>query len=409
MDEIRQKIRVAFDFPVHFTTGVFAAHNPLLASLITSDPGRGPADVLAVIDDGVARAHAGITDAVARYQAAHAHVFRLAGSVLVIPGGEACKTGTDTLDVVGRAIHQAALCRHSYVVAVGGGAMLDVVGYAAAIAHRGVRLIRVPTTVLAQDDSAVGVKNGINAFGVKNYLGTFAPPYAVINDAAFLTTLLDRDWLGGVSEAVKAALIRDAPFFDELERLAPAIVARDAAAMDVVVRRSAALHLAHIAQGGDPFETGSSRPLDFGHWAAHKLEQLTSHRLRHGEAVAIGIALDTTYACLVGLLSERDWHRITDLLIALRLAVYVPELGAHLDLPEHERSVLRGLEEFREHLGGQLTILLLRSIGQPVEVHEIDRSVMIRAIDVLRRIEDARLTGAAMAPVLAAALSGGAR
>jgi 3-dehydroquinate synthase len=121
-----------------------------------------------------------------------------------------------------------------------------------------------------------------------------------------------------VSEAIKAALIKDADFFGDLERAATKLVARDEATMEGVVRRSAAIHLAHIASS-DPFELTSSRPLDFGHWAAHKLEQLTHHRLRHGEAVSIGIALDTTYSWLTGSLGERDWRRIIDLLLALSL------------------------------------------------------------------------------------------
>jgi 3-dehydroquinate synthase len=240
--------------------------------------------------------------------------------------------------------------------------------------------------VLAQDDSAMGVKNGINGFATKNYFGTFAPPFAVINDSAFLATLEDRDWLGGLSEAVKAALIKDAPFFEELERSAPALVARDAAVMNDVVRRSAILHLDHIANGGDPFEFGSSRPLDFGHWSAHKLERLTSHRLRHGEAVAIGVALDSTYSWLTGLLTEPDWRRIVGLLQALQLPVFVPELADHLDHPDHERSVLGGLAEFREHLGGRLTVILLAGIGKRVDAQHIDLESMIRSIEMLRRL-----------------------
>jgi 3-dehydroquinate synthase len=312
---------------------------------------------------------------------------RLAGPILVVPGGETVKNDARHVEDILRVIQDAGLCRHSYVFAIGGGAVLDVVGYAAATAHRGVRLIRIPTTVLAQDDSAVGVKNGINAFGKKNYLGTFAPPYAVINDFNFLPTLVDRDWRGGIAEAVKAGLIRDAAFFDYIEAHASRLLGRDLAVMEEVVRRSAAIHLAHIATGGDPFELGSSRPLDYGHWAAHKLEQLTGYRMRHGEAVAIGMALDTTYAFLSGFLPEHDWRRVLEVLRALGLALYAPELGQHVDDETHPACVLRGLGEFREHLGGQLTIMLLKGIGQPFDVHEIRRDTMVRSISVLKAIE----------------------
>jgi 3-dehydroquinate synthase len=349
------------------------------------------------------RTRAALLQQIDRYIDAHRDALRLVAPPLVLPGGEQVKNDPQHLDAVHALIRDAALCRHSYVIAIGGGALLDLAGYAAATAHRGIRLIRVPTTVLSQDDSAIGVKNGVNAYGKKNYFGTFAPPFAVLNDFDFLDTLEDRDWRSGVSEAVKAALIRDAAFFAQLESDAPTIVARDRETMRRLIRRSAELHLAHISQGGDPFELGSSRPLDFGHWAAHKLEQLTGHRLRHGEAVGIGIALDTTYARLSGYLPAHDWQRVIDLLLALQLPVAVPELSAHADAPDHPSSVLRGLEEFREHLGGRLTIMLLRGIGTAFDVHEIRTEVMIRSIGALTRIEAARASNAAGDEVLLAA------
>ena len=387
MEPIQQEITVTLRFPVHFTTGVFERPNTVLRDVVAAAGAYAPSRILFVADAGVIAGHPGLIGAIESYCAAHRDVLELAGPVLTIPGGEQVKNDPRHLDCVLRAIHEARLCRHSYVAAVGGGAVLDVAGYAAATAHRGVRLVRVPTTVLAQDDSAVGVKNGINAFGQKNYLGTFAAPFAVINDASFLPTLPDRDWRAGIAEAVKAALIRDRTFFHDIEEQAAALVARDLAAMQRIVYRSAVLHLQHIARGGDPFELGSSRPLDFGHWAAHKLERLTDHRLGHGEAVAVGLALDTTYSYLAGFLAEADWRRITGLLLGLRLPVYVPELGPPADASDDPASVLHGLDEFREHLGGRLTIMLLRAIGQPFEVHEIRNDIMIRSIEILRELE----------------------
>ncbi|MGH9162018.1 MAG: 3-dehydroquinate synthase [Vicinamibacteraceae bacterium] len=388
MDALEQEIRVTFRYPVHFTTGVFASSNLLLKNVLVPAAGAA-AKVLFVVDHGLCAAHHGLVDAIEGYCQQHREQLELSGPVLVVPGGEAVKNEFQHLHDIQRAIHDAALCRQSYVVAVGGGAVLDVVGYAAATAHRGIRLVRVPTTVLAQHDSAVGVKNGINAFGKKNYLGTFAPPFAVINDFAFLSTLSDRDWRGGMSEAVKVALIKDARFFDFLEQEADRLAGREAAAMAQVIRRCAALHLSHIATAGDPFEQGSSRPLDFGHWAAHKLEQVTDYRLGHGEAVAIGIALDSTYSYLAGVLPEGDWRRIVALLQALGLAVHAPELGHRLDTPDDPGCVLRGLEEFREHLGGRLTIMLLRSIGDPFDAHEIRTPLVVEAIRLLEKLDAA--------------------
>ena len=388
-DVIEQQFDVPFRYRVYFTRDVFARSNPLFASAVAQTiPGQ-PARMLCVVDDGVARAHSGLNKSIEEYCNAHAPALTLVAPVLTIAGGEQAKNDPKIVARVVDAIHEASLCRHSYVTAIGGGAVLDVVGYAAATVHRGIRLIRMPTTVLAQDDSGVGVKNGINAYGQKNYLGTFAPPYAVINDFNFLTTLSDRDWRGGIAEAVKAALIRDPEFFDLIEQRAADLVARDMTAMELVVRRSAALHLQHIATAGDPFEMGSSRPLDFGHWAAHKLERLSSYRLRHGQAVSIGLALDTTYSQLAGFLAEPEWRRILGLLQALDLPVFTPDLARHLDQGDHAACVLRGLDEFREHLGGELTVMLLRGIGEPFDAHEIDRGLVLRSVDILKALQEA--------------------
>jgi 3-dehydroquinate synthase len=388
MDPIRQALTVAFRFPVHFTRGAFVPSNRVLRDVVSAGGGLTPSRILCVLDEGVLRHHPRVVADIEEYCRAHGDVLQLAAPVFVVPGGETVKNDPRHVSDLHRIMHDAALCRHSYVVAVGGGAVLDAVGYAAATAHRGIRMIRVATTVLAQDDSAVGVKNGINAFGKKNYLGTFAPPFAVINDFSFLSTLSDRDWRGGLSEAVKAALIRDRGFFDLLERDAAALAARDLQIAEEVITRSAEIHLAHIATSGDPFETGSSRPLDFGHWAAHKLEQLTGHRLGHGEAVGIGLALDTTYSYAAGFLSEAEWRRILSLLLALGLDVHAPELSHCLEDEHNPGCVLRGLDEFREHLGGRLTIMLLRGIGDPFDVHEIHRDVMIRSIGLLRDVHE---------------------
>jgi 3-dehydroquinate synthase len=240
----------------------------------------------------------------------------------------------------------------------------------------------MPTTVLGQNDSGVGVKNGVNLRGSKNFVGTFTPPFAVASDARFLERLPRRDRVAGLAEAVKVALIRDAAFFDALEVTAPALAALDLGATEEVVRRCAELHLRHIATSGDPFELGSARPLDFGHWAAHKLESMTAHDLRHGEAVAIGIVLDSRYAALAGLLPQPDAARIHRVVGALGLprwhdALAIRAAGGSL-------AVLAGLDEFREHLGGELTVTLLQGIGRAVEVHEMDPALLEQAVAWMR-------------------------
>jgi 3-dehydroquinate synthase len=378
--DIDQEVVVTFRYPVRFTRGLFDTRNTTLRDVVRAE---GCARLLFVIDEGVADAHPTMIEDVQRYCAAYAETLELAAPPLVVPGGEAIKNHVGPVDEIRSAIDLHGVDRHSYIVAIGGGAVLDMVGYAAATAHRGVRLIRVPTTVLAQDDSAVGVKNGINAFGKKNFVGSFAPPHAVLNDFDLLLTLHDRDWRAGISEAMKVALLKDAPFFAWIEHHAADLNDRSLPAMAHLVHRSAELHLNHIATSGDPFELGSSRPLDFGHWAAHKLEQLTNHRLRHGEAVSIGIALDSTYSYLSGSLPHADWLRIIALFETVGLPIWDPDMatpgsGGH-------PAVLAGLEEFREHLGGRLTIMLLESIGSGFEVHELDEAVLLEASDLLRR------------------------
>lgn len=391
MQSIHQRFSVSFSYDVHFTEGLFRSGNELLSDAITEEDEQGPKNVLPVVDRGLLPHYEDLTDRIAAYMKAHDDRLTLAASPVVIPGGEAAKNDPAYVDRIRKVIYEAHLDRHAYVLAVGGGAVLDVAGYAAGTAHRGVRLVRVPTTVLSQNDSGVGVKNGINAFGTKNFLGTFAPPHAVLNDVTFLRTLEDRDWRAGISEAIKVALIKDAAFFEWLQAQAPALAppARDLEAMKHLVYRCADLHLDHIARSGDPFERGSSRPLDFGHWAAHQLEDQTEYRLRHGEAVAIGIALDCAYAHLQDRLGREALEDILDLMETLGFVLYVPEMEAHLDTPSHPRSLFQGLDAFREHLGGELTIMLLEEIGVGTEVHAVDRAVYREAVALLRDWHDA--------------------
>lgn len=376
---IEQYVPVSFRYDVLFTNGLFQVGNPLLAQTIVAEGGE-TKRAIAIVDSGLIEHHPHILEQIVDYTNFYGEVLTLAVETIVVPGGEAAKNDPQLLARIHQVINEVGLCRHSYVLAIGGGAVLDMVGYAAATAHRGVRLIRIPTTALAQNDSAVGVKNGINAFGKKNFLGSFAPPYAVLNDFDFLTTLCDRDWRAGIAEAIKVALIKDADFFEFIVSNAKQLAQRDMEVMQQLIYRCAQLHLEHISTSGDAFEMGSSRPLDFGHWAAHKLEQLSDFRLRHGEAVAIGIALDSTYSYLSGLLSRTEWQHIINTLVAIGFTLSVPELAEQLNAPPSSRCLLAGLTEFREHLGGELTLMLLQEIGQGLEVHEVDVPVYFEAI-----------------------------
>lgn len=371
---IKQQFAVSYSYPIVFGRNLFAAEDRTLAGMVAGALSR-PCRVLAFVDAGVANARPELAARITDYAKIHAQAMDLVAPPVIVDGGERCKNDSTLTDMIQALIHRHHLCRQSSILAIGGGAMLDAVGFGAATAHRGVRLIRMPTTVLAQNDAGVGVKNGINAFGRKNFLGTFAPPFAVLNDFTFLDTLPARDLRAGIVEAVKVALIKDGGFFLFLYRERHRLAAFAPAAMEKMICRCAELHLNHIATQGDPFEFGSARPLDFGHWSAHKLEELTAGALNHGEAVAIGIALDVLYARQCGMISQMVVNMVLTLLTDLGLNLYHPALGA--------MSVQAALDEFREHLGGELTITLPVGLGQKKEVHVIDTARMHRAIDLL--------------------------
>jgi 3-dehydroquinate synthase len=381
-ESIRERIAVPFAYDVQFTRNVFHPRNELLAETLCADGEQKRHRALAYVDEGVAAAHPTLINRIKEYFHARTDRLELVAPPQTVPGGEDAKNSWDTVRDILWTAGNVHLDRQGYIVAVGGGSVLDMVGFAASVIHRGVRLVRVPTTTLAQNDAGIGVKNGMNEHGQKNFVGTFAPPFAVLNDREFLPTLARRDWLGGVAEAFKVAVIRDADFFALLERRAGDLVGRDLDAMTETVRRCAELHLEHIRMSGDPFEFGSARPLDFGHWAGHKLELLSGHRLGHGQAVSIGIVLDSFVAERRGLLTDAELDRIVSAIEACELPTWSGLLEAKDQAGRP--AILGGLEDFREHLGGALTVTLPRGIGEKIEVHEIDPSAVREGIEWLR-------------------------
>jgi 3-dehydroquinate synthase len=357
---------------VHYTHDLLGDDQPVLARILEPSGGQ-PARVQFWVDEHIIEAQPELRARLRAFGSTHADRIRLTGNVQVVPGGEAVKNDIHILERMLKVFHAAKLDRRSYVVVIGGGAVLDAVGFAAAIAHRGLRLVRVPTTTLAQADSGVGVKNGVNLFGKKNWIGAFAVPWAVVNDTAMLSTLPDRDFVCGFSEAVKVSLLKDPAMFAELCRTANSIRERDLAAALPMIRTSADWHRRHITRGGDPFESREARPLDFGHWSAHKLEAMTDFQLRHGEAVAIGVAIDVVYSSLALGLPVEDANRVSKCLRDLGFVLEHPVLNDTAPLFD-------GLEEFRQHLGGRLTLTMLRGVGDPIDVHAIDEPNMLEAI-----------------------------
>ncbi len=380
---LTQNFSVSFEFPVCFTENLFDPSNPTLLDTLTRLENDKRHKVLIFVDDGLASASPELLTEIADYFSCHDTRLDLVAAPFLVPGGEKIKAELQFVEQMQKTLYDYHIDRHSFVMAIGGGAVLDAVGLVAATAHRGVRHVRIPTTVLSQNDSGVGVKNGTNLFGTKNYVGTFAPPFAVLNDMNFIMQLGDRDRIAGMAEAVKVALIRDRNFFTWLEENSDQLATFRKQAMAYMIQRCAELHMAQIGQGGDPFETGSARPLDFGHWSAHKLESLTRYHVRHGEAVAIGIALDARYSVLCGLLPRGEDERICFLLehLGFRLwhsALEMRDVDGRLELA-------KGLRDFREHLGGELTITLLSDIGVGIEVHEIDEPLVLDALAWLKQ------------------------
>ncbi|APZ93507.1 3-dehydroquinate synthase [Fuerstiella marisgermanici] len=362
---------VKFQHRLRFTRDLFAADSETLLELLETSEGRVPR-VQFWMDEHVANANPELKHRIRSFCQQHSEKVRVTGNIQILPGGEDVKNDIHIVERMLKCFNHADLDRRSYVVAIGGGAVLDAVGFAAAIAHRGIRLIRIPTTTLAQGDSGIGVKNSINLFQKKNWVGTFAVPWGVINDRKLTETLSDRDFRCGFSEAVKVSLLKDADFFRRIHESAADICDRNEPAWSVIAE-SAKWHLKHITEGGDPFEMLEARPLDYGHWSAHKLETMTDFGLRHGEAVAIGVAVDTVYSSLAHGLPADDAERVLDCLDRLGLLMDHPAL--------HDTETLfGGLEEFRQHLGGRLTITMLKQIGSPINVHSIDHTLMREAI-----------------------------
>ncbi|MGI9275189.1 MAG: 3-dehydroquinate synthase [Endozoicomonas sp.] len=375
------EFQVAYQYPVTFTENAFQPDNPQLRQAIGS-----ARNLMVVIDQEVLLNFPDCPTEIADYLQQHSAT-KLACQPITMPAGEEAKT-QKSIDQLHRQMLDCQLDRFSRVIAIGNGSILDAVGFACATFHRGVSIIRLPTTILGQNDAGVGVKNAINASDTKNLIGTFAPPLAVINDFRFIASLPERDKLSGMAEAVKVAAIRDRGFFQWLENNAERLASFEPGALKYMIQQCAALHLKQISQGGDPFERGNACPLDFGHWSAHKLESLSGYQLRHGEAVAIGMALDTRYAVDAGILSSDCGIRVFKLLERLGFRLWHPAIRSRS--AEGRFELLDGLEEFRQHLGGQLSITLLTAIGRAKEFNQLSS---LRITEGIRWLEQRAAAG----------------
>jgi len=273
--------------------------------------------------------------------------------VVVLPDGEEYKT-LDTTAMILDALVRYRFSRDGVVLALGGGVVGDMAGFAAAIYQRGIDFIQVPTTLLAQVDSAVGGKTGINHPGGKNLVGAFHQPLCVLSDSDTLRTLPDRELSAGLAEVVKCALIADAQFFSWIEEHAAALLARDAGALNHVIRRSCEIKAEVVA--GDEREHGRRALLNLGHTFGHAIEVRAGYgQLLHGEAVGAGMAMAARFSQRLGWLPAPEVQRITALLEALKLPVVPPRVNAD--------EFLAAMAMDKKVLGGQIRLVLLPVLG----------------------------------------------
>ncbi len=291
---------------------------------------------------------------------------------LPIPAGENSKSFAG-LERLVEALLERGIERRSTILALGGGVTGDLAGFAAAIVLRGVDYIQIPTTLLAQVDSAVGGKTGINTRQGKNLVGAFLQPRAVLIDTAVLDTLPARELRAGYAEIVKYGCIRDAGFFAWLEEHGPALLAGDAAARAHAIRRSLEIK-AEIVARDEREESGERALLNFGHTFAHAYEALAGYggRLLHGEAVALGMVEAALLSSRLGLATEADAARLRRHLAAVGLPTAPREMG--LDFaPE---ALLASMQHDKKIAGGRLRFVLWRGIGEVLLTEAVQRDML---------------------------------
>ncbi|HMO07262.1 MAG TPA: 3-dehydroquinate synthase [Paracoccaceae bacterium] len=301
----------------------------------------------------------------------------IAVSALALPPGEATK-GWPQFSRAVEWLLAEKVERRDVVVALGGGVIGDLAGFAAAVLRRGVRFVQIPTTLLAQVDSSVGGKTGINTAQGKNLVGAFHQPSLVLCDTALLDTLSPREFRAGYGEVVKYGLLGDAAFFDWLERSGPALAAGDAAARARAVRRSVEMKAGIVAR--DETEEGERALLNLGHTFAHALERATgySDRLLHGEAVAIGCALAFDLSARLGLCSQEAPSRVRAHLVAMGLRSRLSEVPGGLpDAP----ALLALMGQDKKVIDGRLRFVLARGIGAAFLAEDVPPDAVISVLE----------------------------
>jgi 3-dehydroquinate synthase len=295
--------------------------------------------------------------------------------MIEIPAGESSKSMSTVLDVA-RQLIQLKVSRQSLLIALGGGVVGDLTGFIASIYKRSVPYVQIATTLVAQVDSSVGGKTGIDLPEGKNLLGTFYQPRAVLIDLSFLKTLSDKDFKNGLAEIIKYGIISDEEMLALLEQERDAVIQRQLSVMKTLVERSCGIK-AHIVEM-DEQEGGLRRILNFGHTVGHALEAASDYRLTHGEAVAIGMVAAAEISYRLDYLDERSCERIVDV---------IKQYGLPTEIPGdfNTKEILGFMASDKKAVGAQLYFVLIKKIGVPFVTAEVPPSMLIDVIEELRR------------------------
>ncbi|MEL6520937.1 MAG: 3-dehydroquinate synthase [Pseudomonadota bacterium] len=354
-------------YDIHIGPGLLAQVGPHVQPLLHRPR------IAVVTDETVAELH--LSALTAGFEAAGIEI-----KALTLPPGEATKSWPHLTRTVEWLLDQKVE-RRDIVVAFGGGVIGDLVGFAAAILRRGVRFVQIPTTLLAQVDSSVGGKTGINVSHGKNLVGAFHQPALVLADTDVLGTLTERDFLSGYAEVAKYGLLGDADFFEWLERMGPVLASGDSAARVEAVRRSCQMKADIVVR--DETEQGDRALLNLGHTFGHALEAATgySDRLLHGEGVAIGCALAFELSSRLGLCSQEEPSRVRAHFRTMGMRVDLGDIPGELPGPD---ALLGLMAQDKKVVDGQLRFILARGIGQAFVTSEVPgdavRSVLSDAL-----------------------------
>lgn len=356
----------SYPYPVEFAEDVFNVENETLAVILRTVTGADKPRVMIVADMNVVQHSEGLGTKIGRY--VQAHGIQLTGSPVVIAGGE--KVKSDDLQSVVNIVSAMLTSKVGVgdcMLAIGGGALLDVACYAAAQVRGGVKVVRMPTTIAAMIDAGFAEKAAVDYQSVKDALSVPSVPAAIVIDTTFNVSILDGVWRGGYAEAVRLAAVSDGPLMKKLAAQAAAFKNRDAEACKMVVESCVASRM----KKGD---TG------FALWNALRLEAMSGFKLPHGYAVAMGIVIDTGYAVAKGLLSEKDRAVIVGALRdcgALDGIVHSQHLLAQPD------NILLGLDAWKLSTGSE-AIVLPTGLGKSVEEPMPDRGAMKDAINMVK-------------------------